>query len=69
MQLRPGLPGTTLCIAHIPLAYSDEDFKSFCQKYGSVKYAYVMRCMSTGEEYKLIKDKSETSDSSSTLDL
>ncbi|RUS83342.1 hypothetical protein EGW08_008889 [Elysia chlorotica] len=38
-----------LCIAHIPLMYTDDQFKEMCGKHGDVDFAFVMKCEENGE--------------------
>ncbi|GFS11357.1 ribonucleoprotein PTB-binding 2 [Elysia marginata] len=38
-----------LCIAHIPLSYTDDQFKELCGKHGDIDHAFIMKCEGNGE--------------------
>ncbi|CAG5132559.1 unnamed protein product [Candidula unifasciata] len=45
---KQGFSGQLLCVAHLPLTFTDVQFKEFCEKYGAVDYCYIMRTENSG---------------------
>ena len=46
--VRPAPNPQLLCVAHIPLSYTDDQFRELCGKQGDVDYAFVMKCEENG---------------------
>uniref|UniRef100_A0A2C9LKC6 RRM domain-containing protein n=1 Tax=Biomphalaria glabrata TaxID=6526 RepID=A0A2C9LKC6_BIOGL len=49
VTVKHGYSNQLICISHIPLTYTDAQFKEMCQKYGTVEYSYIMRAEETGD--------------------
>lgn len=45
---KPGANQYMIGVGHIPLYYTDKDFRELCEKCSPVDYAYIMRTKNTG---------------------